>query len=91
MKPFNDVASDFSYSLYVIHFPTIVFLTCCISGVLGLGAQLPHGFALSDPREAVLYLSTIIAAVAIAFVYARLVERQTGPTRRAIKRRFAIR
>lgn len=83
-EKFNQALSDFSYSLYVIHFPAMLcFLAIFMhaAGIEGTVKQgnVPGGYAL------LVYVATGAATFALAFVFSRLFEARTGTARRWLK------
>ena len=81
---FNHWGADFSYSLYLIHFPTMLVVTAPLSQVLGLSGALRFGL-LPTATPVLLYGLTLLAVVVLAFGFSRLCERRTGAIRRALR------
>jgi peptidoglycan/LPS O-acetylase OafA/YrhL len=82
---FNHWASDFSYSLYIIHFP--IMLLC--AGILALLAGQMHdvqrGFLPTEAAGIGVYFCTVCTVVLIAYLYSQLIERRTPQARRWLK------
>ena len=82
--PFNRYVADFSYSLYLIHFPLMLFVVAGLASLLGL-SQLPAGFSPTDPVGVGLYAAAIAIIVPTALGFAMLTERNTPRLRAALK------
>ncbi len=83
----NQTLSQFSYSLYVIHFPTMLCLLAVFVELAGLSAVLKQGFVPSGLTLFV-YFATAASTFIFAFLFSRLFEAQTGVLRRWLKARF---
>lgn len=70
--------ADFSYSLYLVHLPVIVFLAFIANR---LGLLPPEGVAVS-PLSIGMILSGLAPAFALAYIFGRLFEARTEPLRR---------
>ena len=82
----NLALSDFSYSLYVIHFPVVV-LTLSVLISLSGGAVGPRGgYQPTDPATLVAFFIAIAVAVVVAFGFSRVFERGSWRVRRLLKR-----
>lgn len=85
MEPANQRLSDFSYSLYVIHFPLILLVSGALSAMLGLARALPNGLVPTDARSGIVYIGTVAVVVLAAFCFSWLFERRTPIVRRWLK------
>ena len=85
-EKFNQVLSDFSYSLYLIHFPVMLCLIGVFAGIAGLEGSLKQGLLPNGAGFSV-YLPTAASAFLAAFAFSRLFEANTGVVRRWLKRR----
>jgi len=85
-EKFNQALSNFSYSLYVIHFP---LLLCFVSlfATLGHVSAIKQGL-LSDARGFALYAIVGISTFLCAFIFSRIFEAHTGAARRWLKTRI---
>jgi len=85
-EKFNQSLSNFSYSLYVIHYPLIL---CFVSlfATLGHVTQVKQGLA---PNNVGLTVYTLAAASTFlsAYIFSRIFEARTGAARRWIKSRI---
>jgi peptidoglycan/LPS O-acetylase OafA/YrhL len=82
---FNQALSNFSYSLYVIHYPLLI-LFVSLYATLGHVAQIKQGLA---PNGTGLTIYGLAAASAFlsAFIFSRIFEARTGAARRWLKAR----
>jgi peptidoglycan/LPS O-acetylase OafA/YrhL len=87
----NLAASDFSYSLYVTHFPLVLLLSTGIASALGLWRELQSGLVPNNWRDLVVYVGTAAGACFAAFIFSLLFERRTAAARRGLKRLIASR
>lgn len=84
---FNRTVADFSYSLYLTHFPVMVLLVAAL-GTLTANPGYATGFAPTDPVALATYAAEVTLAFAFAWLFAQATERQTGKVRRFLKRRL---
>jgi peptidoglycan/LPS O-acetylase OafA/YrhL len=75
----HEVLADFSYTLYLTHFPMFIFVMAAFRDFLGIGfLQQPSMIAYG-------YVSIICVIVVIyAWLFSRLTEAKTGRVRKAI-------
>lgn len=85
-EKFHQALSNFSYSLYVIHYP---LLLCFVSlfATLGHVAEIKQGLA-PDATGATIYVLTAASTFLSAFIFSRVFEARTGPARRWLKSRI---
>jgi peptidoglycan/LPS O-acetylase OafA/YrhL len=76
---FHKFMAQFSYSLYVFHFPLVVCLVSCVFEFTGVGIQLQP-----TPLAYCFFLIVLLAAYLYAFLLSRLVERRTPRIRRML-------
>lgn len=81
----NKFMADFSYSLYLTHFPVMILLVAVL-GTLTANPGYANGFAPTDGVALATYAGEVLLAVAFAWAFAQATERQTGKVRRWLKR-----
>jgi len=84
---FNQSLSNFSYSLYVIHFPAMLCFLALFIQAAGLAATFKRGIIPGGPSLLV-YLATAASTFALAFLFSRLFEARTATVRRQLKSAF---
>lgn len=87
MAPFNKVMADFSYSLYLIHFPLIFFSLALLGRVTGL-AGFRRAFSPTDKVGVATYIAMILFCLAAAWCFSRVTERRTAALRLMLRARF---
>lgn len=87
MAKINRFFADFSYSLYLIHFPLMLFLLATLSST-GKFHGIKIGYSPTNGLGVILYIFIIIIVYLIAWVFAQGTEAQTWRIRKYIKRRF---
>jgi peptidoglycan/LPS O-acetylase OafA/YrhL len=82
----NQSLSNFSYSLYVIHYP---LLLCFVSlfATLGEVAQIKQGL-VPNGTGVTIYVLTAASTFLSAFIFSRIFEARTGAARRWLKSRI---
>jgi peptidoglycan/LPS O-acetylase OafA/YrhL len=85
-KP-NQALSNFSYSLYVIHFPTMLCFVALYMQLAGLAGTIKQGNA-PDARALLVYFATAASTAIVAFLFSRLFEARTALVRRRMKDAF---
>jgi peptidoglycan/LPS O-acetylase OafA/YrhL len=81
---FNLAMSDFSYSLYLIHFPVLVLYFSVVTaagGLGGLGGPMGHRLTMSNVS---IIAVGILLALFVAWSFGRLFERNTWKLRRLL-------
>ena len=83
---FHQALSNFSYSLYVIHYP---LLLCFVSlfATLGHVMQIKRGL-VPDATGVTIYALTAASTFLSAFIFSRIFEARTGAARRWLKSRI---
>ena len=81
----NRFLADFSYSLYLTHFPVMILLVAALGTLTG-NPGYASGFAPTDSVALATYGGEVLLAFAFAWVFAQATERQTGKVRRPLKR-----
>jgi peptidoglycan/LPS O-acetylase OafA/YrhL len=84
---FNKAMADFSYSLYLIHHPVIMFLIALLGITTGM-AGFATGF---DPTQSVapaFYVGLTVAIFLLSWLFAQATERHTGRLRKFLKQRL---
>jgi peptidoglycan/LPS O-acetylase OafA/YrhL len=85
---FNSFVAGFSYSLYLIHFPLMLFVLGALHASNTFEA-IARGYSPTDWRGLVAY-GTVAGVVGVcAWAFASLTEQQTPRLRLAFKRRFS--
>ena len=85
----NAFMADFSYSLYLIHFPLMLF----VMGVLyatGAFSAMKTGYSPVDPIGLSVYAIVIVAAYVCAYLFSLMTERQTSLLRGLLKVHLSI-
>ncbi len=82
----NQALSNFSYSLYVIHFPTMLFFLALFTGLAGRVATIKQG-SMPDTPALIVYGATAASTFLFAFLFSQLFEARTGAVRRWMKAR----
>lgn len=77
----NQYLAGFSYTLYLVHFPALVFLSSFLHDVLGTGFGLPP-----NPASVALVVAFVAALCAYAWCFAYVTERHTPAVRNALTR-----
>ncbi len=85
----NKALADFSYSLYLTHFP-IMMLFVAVLGTVSGNPGYAVGFAPTDPVALATYAGELVLAYGAAWLFAQATERQTGHVRRALKARLTF-
>jgi peptidoglycan/LPS O-acetylase OafA/YrhL len=81
---FNGFMADFSYSLYLIHFPVVLLSLAVMASAFGI-EDIAKGFMPTDPLAVLLYVAAGAVAVAASFGFAQATERHTGAVRSMLK------
>jgi peptidoglycan/LPS O-acetylase OafA/YrhL len=86
-RSMDKALADFSYSLYVVHMPVLVFMVFLFfqMGVIGLEGLVLSWTGLS------LFLAASAVEIAIAFSFGRVFERRTDDLKRSLAARLAPR
>lgn len=87
MAPFNKVMADFSYSLYLIHYPILILFVAALGAVTGLPG-FAEGMSPTDPLALAVYGAAIVLCFGVAWIFAQVFERRTGLVRGWLKRRL---
>jgi len=87
-KKINSVLAGFSYSLYVIHYPLMLFLLSVWVSIFQISnfsnEYQPSGVGIA------IYLSMMIIIIAIAYAFSLVTENNTALVRRWLKRKLKI-
>lgn len=81
---FNRFMADFSFSLYLIHFPMLIFLSS-LAFASGYFSGVETGYRPTDPQGVFLYALIVIAVYLAAWGFSLLTERHTVRVRRFLK------
>jgi peptidoglycan/LPS O-acetylase OafA/YrhL len=81
---FNRFMADFSYSLYLIHFPLLIFLSS-LAFASGYFPGVAIGYRPTDPEGLILYVLMLVTVYLAAWSFSLLTERQTARVRRLLK------
>jgi peptidoglycan/LPS O-acetylase OafA/YrhL len=80
----SEKMAGFSYSLYVVHFPLLVFMVALLShGGVMVGRLAPSALAVG------LFLACLTLAYAFAWLFSLATERQTSKLRRLLSEQIA--
>jgi peptidoglycan/LPS O-acetylase OafA/YrhL len=85
-EKFNQSLSNFSYSLYVIHYP-LILLFVSLFATLGHVAEVRQGL-VPDRVGLTLYAFAAASTFLSAFLFSRIFEARTGAARRWLKARM---
>ena len=83
----NQALSNFSYSLYVIHYPLIILFVSLFATLLGHVTEVKQGL-LPDGLGMTIYALTATTTLPAAFLFSRIFEARTGDARRWLKARM---
>lgn len=84
----NAFFASFSYSLYLLHFPLMLFVLALMHAT-GVFPGIAHGFNPADPRGIVVYALTIILVFALCWLFSLATEGKTENARRFLKKRLS--
>lgn len=87
MQPLNRWFADFSYSLYLIHYPVMIFLLAILSEFFGL-TGIRDGYHPNDIEGLTIYFGVILAVYLFAWAFSLLTERHTERARRFLRSRL---
>ncbi|MFT4098337.1 MAG: acyltransferase [Rhodoblastus sp.] len=79
--PVHRTLSDFSYSLYALHMPVVVFLCAGAQHFLGFGFRT----APTSAAHWLVFLAILFTAVGVSWAFSRLTEARTDMVRRAAR------
>ena len=85
MAGFNKTMADFSYSLYLTHYPILILLVAALGTLTGEPGYAT-GFAPTEPLALATYAAEVVLAFTFAWLFAQATERQTGKVRSWFKR-----
>jgi peptidoglycan/LPS O-acetylase OafA/YrhL len=85
----NRFLADFSYSLYLIHFPLMLFVLGALYAT-GRFDGIARGYSATDPRGLLAYGITIVVVGVCAWAFSQATERQTWRLRRMLRARFDV-
>jgi peptidoglycan/LPS O-acetylase OafA/YrhL len=85
----NKFLASFSYSLYLVHFPVMLFTLACLSQ-FGRFQQIRVGYLPSDRDGVFAYLVTIFIVLLFSWLFSLATESQTATLRKMLKRKFGI-
>jgi peptidoglycan/LPS O-acetylase OafA/YrhL len=84
MSKVNRFLADFSYSLYLIHFPLMLFVLATLNAT-GRFSGIAMGYRPTEFEGIVLYVAIFIFVYSVAWVFSLMTERNTGRLRSSIK------
>lgn len=84
----NSFMAGFSYSLYLLHFPVMLFLLGALYAS-GFFPGIARGFDPTDPVGLVVYVLVILLVMAVAWLFSLATERNTDRVRMLLKRKLA--
>ncbi len=83
----NKFFADFSYSLYLLHFPLMLFILAVMHACFNL-TGIAKGYSPTSFEGRCVYLAVIFAVYVLAWVFSRLTEAKTANVRRFLKSYF---
>ena len=83
----NAFMASFSYSLYLIHFPLMLFLLGALFST-GRFPSIGTGYSPAQIEGWLVYAGVALACFACAWAFSQLTEQQTGKARRWLKQRI---
>jgi peptidoglycan/LPS O-acetylase OafA/YrhL len=83
----NAFMAGFSYSLYLLHFPLMLFLLGLLHAT-GWFPGIAHGYLPTEPAGLLAYALTIAAVFTLVWLFSLLTERRTLAVRRFLKSRL---
>ena len=86
----NKRLAAFSFSLYLIHFPVMIFLLSALHAT-GYFPGIGTGYSPTSPTGLALYVGIIGFVYALAWAFSQLTERNTPRLRRALQERVTPR
>lgn len=86
----NKFMADFSYSLYLIHFPLMLFVLGALHAT-GRFDAIAVGYSPTSAQGLAVHAMAIAIIYAVAWLFARITERQTPAVRSWLKRLVARR
>ncbi|GGD31880.1 acyltransferase family protein [Aureimonas glaciei] len=87
MAGFNRVVAGFSFSLYLVHFPLLLFLLGALHRT-GWFPGIATGYAPTDPQGLLAYALVAAASLVFAWVFAQATEARTHSARTWLKTRL---
>jgi peptidoglycan/LPS O-acetylase OafA/YrhL len=87
LGPLNGFFAGFSYSLYLIHFPVMLFALGALHAT-GFFSGIAQGYSPTDPRGLLAYVLTVVAVGLSAYAFSQITENQTPRLRDMLRRRF---
>ena len=85
LAPFNQFMANFSYSVYLIHFPVLIFTVAMLGSVTKIEG-FRKAFSPTDLLGVGVYVGMILLILIVAWLFAQLTERRTGVLRQALRR-----
>lgn len=84
VSAFNRFMADFSYSLYLIHFPLMLFLLGALHAT-GSFDGIARGYSPTNAQGLFVYVVVIALTYAGAWLFSKVTERRTPGIRRMLK------
>lgn len=79
----NQHLADFSYSLYLVHFPMLAFVLSALHTLTGTGLRMDN-----SPLTLLLFGAVAVAVLLAAYVFSLFSEARTGSVRSLIKKHW---
>lgn len=76
IAPFNKFMADFSFSLYLIHFPIMIFILSVFYST-GVFDGIFTGYSPVDPEGLFIYFTITLIVYCVSFIFSVLTEKQT--------------
>lgn len=90
LAPLNAFLASFSYSLYLLHFPLMLFVLALLHAT-GWFPGISRGYLPAEPQGLVAYALTIIVVFWVTWLFSLGTEQRTHVVRRFLKSRLASR
>lgn len=85
----NEFMAGFSYSLYLLHFPLMLFVLAALHAS-GLFPEIAAGFRPTNATGIAVYALTIVTVYFLAWSFAQLTERHTPWARNLLKKQLSL-
>ncbi|NNU43675.1 acyltransferase family protein [Ramlibacter montanisoli] len=85
----NAFLASFSFSLYLLHFPLMLFILALLHAT-GALPGIASGFNPTDPVGIAVYLLTIVLVYLFSWLFSLATERNTDAVRRLLKKRISV-
>jgi peptidoglycan/LPS O-acetylase OafA/YrhL len=87
MKNINSFLASFSFSLYLIHFPLMLFILALVES-LGLFPLIAFGYQPNNLNGLLLYVFVIVTIYLLSYIFSLITEKKTHIVRSWLKKYF---